>query len=206
LKINYDFIENMIGLQGIKIVSTNVNNDIFQVFATSVHDFAVCPCCKRITQTVHDSRCQAIKHLPIWGMDTVIMLNKKRFVCDCDPEHPLDQQFEFIRKYQRQTVPFEKYTFMLTHKNTVKNAAEFVGIGKGKCQGIYNHYAESILEHRKPEPIRLLGIDDIARRKGHNYNTVVYNQETGNIVAIITGRKKEDVVNYLREWPGRGTT
>lgn len=200
MKNNYDFIEKMIGLQGVEIISTNVNNGIFQVFATSIHNFAVCPRCKRITQDVHDSRCQAIRHLPIWGMDTVIMLNKKRFVCDCDPEHPFDEQFEFLRKYQRQTVPYEKYIFMLTHKNTIKNAAEFAGIGEGKCQGIYNHYAESILERREPEPLRLLGIDDVARKKGHNYNTVVYNQETGNIVAIITGRKKEDVVNYLKKW------
>ncbi|HHV45640.1 MAG TPA: ISL3 family transposase [Tissierellia bacterium] len=201
MKTNYDFIKNMIGLQGVEIISTNVNNGIFQVFATSSYNFAICPRCKRITQEVHDSRWQSVKHLPIWEMSTEIMLKKRRFICDCDPEHPFDERFEFLRKYQRQTVSLEKHIFMLTHKNTVKNAAELAGISEGKCQSIYNHYAESILEHRKPEPLRLLGIDDIARKKGHNYNTVVYNQETGNIVAIITGRKKGDVITYLKEWP-----
>ena len=39
------------------------------------------------------------------------------------------------------------------------------------------------------------------RSKGHNYNTVVYNQETGNVAAMFTGRKKDDVVNFLKGWP-----
>jgi len=90
---------------------------------------------------------------------------------------------------------------MLSHKNTIKNASEIADISECKCQGIYNQYASSVLESREPEPLRLLGINDIARKKGHNYNTVIYNQETGNVVALFTGRKKEDVVTYLMEWP-----
>ena len=46
-----------------------------------------------------------------------------------------------------------------------------------------------------------MGIDYIARKKGHKYNTVIYNQETGNIVAIFTGRQKKDVIGYLEGWP-----
>ncbi|MCR4436866.1 MAG: ISL3 family transposase [Clostridiales bacterium] len=201
VKTNYDFIEKHISLQGIEVLYTNVNNGIFQVFASSAHNFAVCPRCRRITQNVHDRRWQPLKHLPIWGMDTVVMLLKKRYICDCGPKHPFDEQFDFVRKYQRQTVAFEKRVFILTHKNTIKNASEIAGISEGKCQGIYNHYAQFVLEAREPESLRLLGIDDIARKKGHNYNTVVYNQETGNVAALITGRKKEDVITYLKEWP-----
>jgi transposase len=198
---NKDFIRKFIGLQGIEIISTNVNNGVFQVFAVSLYNFAICPRCGRITQEIHDTRWQPIKHLPIWGMSTDIILQKKRYICDCDPEHPFDERFEFIRRYQRQTVSYEKDIFILTHKNTIKNVSDITSISEGKCQRIYSHYAEHILEKREPEPLRFLGIDDIARKKGHNYNTVVYNQETGNVVAIITGRTKDDVAAYLKDWP-----
>lgn len=201
MKTIYDFIKKMIGLQGIEIISTNVNNGIFQIFASSSYSFAICPKCKKVTQEIHDSRWQPIKHLPIWDMSTEIVLQKRRFTCCCDLEHPFDEQFEFLRKYQRQTISFEKYVFMLSHKNTIKNVSELVDISEGKCQRIYNYYASSILAAREPEHLRLLGIDDIARKKGHSYNTVIYNQETGNIVALFTGRKKEDVVTYLKVWP-----
>lgn len=123
-------------------------------------------------------------------MDTTLMLQKKRYTCSCDPEHPFDQQFEFIRKYQRQTVAYKKHIFMLTHKNTVKNVSEIAGISEGRCQRIYNHYAQYVLQRKQPESLGLLGIDDIARKKGHNYNTLVYNQETGNIAAMFVGRKR----------------
>lgn len=164
MNCNYDFIENLIGIQGIEVLYTNVNVSTYQVFATSTHNFAVCPRCKLITQNVHDRRFQHYRHLPIWGMDTIIIFEKKRYVCDCDPEHPFDEPIEFNRKYQRQTISYEKYVFTLTHKNTVKNVSEVVGISQPKCQRIYNFYAESVLEAKESEELKLLGIDDIARK------------------------------------------
>lgn len=57
------------------------------------------------------------------------------------------------------------------------------------------------MDNKTPETLRLLGIDDIATKKGHNYDTIIYNQETGNVVAVITGRKKDDVVSYFCSLP-----
>lgn len=203
MHINYNFIQNLIGLQGIKVVYSHVNNGIFKIFATSLFDFAVCPNCGRITYAVHDRRSQPYKHLPIWEMDTVIMLEKKRYVCECDPEHPFDESFDFIRKYQRSTIPYEKRVFKLAHKNTIKNVSNIEDISEGTCQRIYNYYAKKYLESVEPKPLKLLGIDDIATRKGHNYDTIIYNQETGKLVAAISGRKKKDIVTYLMSLPNK---
>lgn len=201
MNINYNIIRNLIGLQGLEIIYTNVNNGIFEVFAKSAFDFAKCPYCGHITYAVHDKRYQSYKHLPIWGMDTVIILEIKRYVCDCDPKHPFDEYFSFIRRYQRYTIPYEQYIFKLAHKNTIKNVSDIIDTSEGTCQRIYNHYAKADLNSCVPESLRLLGIDDIASKKGHNYDTIIYNQETGNVVAILSGRKKEDVVSYFESLP-----
>ncbi|SHK19505.1 transposase [Paramaledivibacter caminithermalis] len=37
--------------------------------------------------------------------------------------------------------------------------------------------------------------------KGHNYDTIIYNQETGSVVAVFSGRTKEDVISYLKSLP-----
>jgi hypothetical protein len=63
MNINYDIIRKLIGVQGIDTVYSNVNNGIFEVFAKSIFDFAVCPHCRHITYIVHDKRCQPYKHL-----------------------------------------------------------------------------------------------------------------------------------------------
>ncbi|ABR47720.1 transposase, IS204/IS1001/IS1096/IS1165 family protein [Alkaliphilus metalliredigens QYMF] len=201
MNTNYDIIRNLIGLQGLEIIFTNVNNGIFEVFAKSAFDFAKCPQCGNVTYIVHDRRHQSYRHLPIWGMPTDIILEKKRYVCNCSPENPFDEHYSFFRRYQRYTIAFEEYVLKLAHKNTIKNASDIADVGEGTCQRIYNHYAKEALVNCTPEPLRLLGIDDIASRKGHHYDTVIYNQETGNVVAIFPGRKKEDVVAYFKSLP-----
>lgn len=201
MTLDYNFIQNLIGLQDLEVTSINVNNGSVYVHSESKHNFAVCPRCNKITQNVHDSRRQPYKHLPIWDKDTIIILNKKHYSCSCAPDHPFDEHFDFIRKYQRLTVPYEKYIFALIHKGTVKNASEITGVSAGTCQSIYNFYATNILENKVPEPLRLLSIDDIATKKGHDYDTVIYNLETGNVVALLTGHKKDHVVSYFRSLP-----
>lgn len=90
--------------------------------------------------------------------------------------------------------------FRLSYKNIIKSVSEIIYISEGKCQRIYNYCASTLIETREHEHLRFLGIEDIARKKGHNYNTVIYNQETGNTAAIFTGRKKKDIIDYLEGW------
>ncbi|MCK8825512.1 ISL3 family transposase [Fuchsiella alkaliacetigena] len=201
MRINTDFIRKCVGLQDIKITYVNINKGIFEIFATSAFDFANCPKCGQLTQQPHDKRYQSYEHLPIWGLKTVIILEIKRYKCSCDPEHPFDENFKFIRKYQRRTIPFEEYIFNLAHKNTIQNIAELIGISHNACQRIYNYYAKQKLATKKPKKLELLGIDDIAVKKGHNYNTVIYNQETGSSIDVIEGRTKKDVLDYFKTLP-----
>lgn len=82
------------------------------------------------------------------------------------PWHPFDESFDFIRRYQRSTIPDERYVFKLAHKNTIKNVSSIEGISEGTCQRIYNHYAKEYLELINSEPINFLDIGDIVTRKG----------------------------------------
>ncbi len=197
LNNNIDFTTNMIGLQGIKVIHTNEIDGIFTVFAKPEIDYATCPKCGKTTYRIHDIRVQCYNHLPIWGMDTLLVLPIRRFKCECDLEHPFDETYEFIRKYQHQTIQLEEYIFNLCIKNTIQNASNMVGISHGRCQRIFNHYAQEYLDSKETKPAKYIGIDDVAVRKGHNYKTMVYNLETGEIIGIINGRKKEDVIEFF---------
>jgi transposase len=201
MQINNNFIKKSLDLQDLDIIYFNVNNGIFNIFATSSNKQVYCPRCGHITNKVHDRRYQDYEHLPIWNLKTIISLEIKRYKCSCNPEHLFTETFNFIRKHQRRTIAYEKYIFTLAHKNTIQNVADIIGISHGTCQRIYNFYAKDKLELLEPEPLTLLGIDDIAKRKGHNYNTVIYNQATGNPVTVISGRRKGDVVPYLSSLP-----
>ena len=74
-------------------------------------------------------------------------------------------------------------------------------IGEERVQGIFNYYAQKDIEKRKEsEHVHIyLGMDDIAKRKGHNYNTVIYDQDTKEVIEIIDGRKIEQVKEVIFE-------
>ena len=121
-----------------------------------------------------------------------------RYVCDCDLEHPFDESISFIRKYQRQTIPFEKHVFELCSKNTIENVAELLGLSHNNVQRIFNYYAQSKINEKEKAPLFFLGIDDIAKSKGQNYYTVIYNHETGDVVNYVnnnfTKEQRESVL------------
>ena len=122
----------------------------------------------------------------------------KRYKCCCNLGHPFDEYFSFIRKYERSTILLEKYIFTLFHKNTLQNVCNIAEISHSTYQRIYNYYTNNVIQSIEHSELKLLAIDDIAVRKEHVYNSVVYNLEEGNVVAIIKGRKKTDVIDYFK--------
>ena len=77
--------------------------------------------------------------------------------------------------------------------------AELLGFSDNKVQRIFNHYEKIKIDTKEIGSFIFLGIDDIAKSKGHSYYTVIYNHETGDVVSLIDGRTKEIVVKYVTE-------
>ena len=196
-----DFTTKMLGIQGIEVIHTSVNNDIFIVFAKPARISGICPKCGRFTDTVHDVRVQCYEHLPIWEYPTQLVLPIIRLECCCDPDHPFDLTYDFIRKYQRQTVPYEEYIYRLCRDNSIENVSLLTGLSHGKCQRIFNCYAQREIDSREPVEAEFLGIDDFAVRKGHDYNTVIYDLATNRLIDVVEGRTKEDVIPFLKSKP-----
>lgn len=196
--LHLDFIEKILGLQDIKATSVNVNDGTIEIYAELKYSLAVCPRCGKLSNKVHDHRVQSYKHLDICCKTTIIYLNLRRYSCECDAEHPFTEHITFVRRYQRQTIPYEKYVFELCNKNTIKNAADITGLGQGTVQAIFNYYAREDIDSREASAPVYLGIDDIAVRKGHNYLTVIYNQATGSIIDIFHGRTTEIVTEAIK--------
>ena len=60
----------------------------------------VCPCCRKSVKNIHDYRKQKINDLAVAGTGTVIILNKRRYVCkNCGKK--FYEKYDFVGRYQR---------------------------------------------------------------------------------------------------------
>jgi len=55
------------------------------------------------------------------------------------------------------------------------------------------------LERRRRRPLHLLGIDEVSRRKGHHYLTVVYDLERGVLLWVGEDRTEETLTRFFTE-------
>jgi transposase len=65
-------------------------------------------------------------------------------------------------------------------------------------------YLESTLPALDPtqlKGLKYLGIDEVARAKGHDYMTVIYDRVTGHLIGVETGRTSEVLTNFLKRLP-----
>ncbi|GAG98459.1 unnamed protein product, partial [marine sediment metagenome] len=78
------------------------------------------------------------------------------------------------------------------------------GVPYGCVRGIYERIGDVCIEHLMTfnENIEILGIDEVAIRKGHkNYQAVISNIGGGYVMEILPDRKKATVVKYLLKPP-----
>ena len=54
---------------------------------------------------------------------------------------------------------------------------------------------------REVEPPTVIGVDDWAFRKGHNYGTIICDLEAGRTIDLLPDREAETLKNWLQQYP-----
>jgi transposase len=166
---------------------------------------AACPACGVRSQQIHDRYDRHPGDLPWRGCRVRLVLRVRRFRCanaacqratfaeDFSPGLP--------RRSQRTT---DADTFLL-------RLAWMMG---GEAGARLAHTAgiavspDTLLrllrraEHDEVETPRVLGVDDLALRRGQTYATILVNLETSEPIDLLQGREAEPLANWLREHPG----
>jgi len=82
-----------------------------------------------------------------------------------------------------------------------KATARFFELDWKSVAAIVKRAVERGLARRKLKPIRVIGIDEVSRKKGHHYLTLVYDLARGQLLWVGEGRT-EETVNGFFEWLG----
>jgi transposase len=127
-------------------------------------DVGLCPRCQRSTDHRHQVRERTVQDLP-WGRyATELTLRVPQYQCPhCGAL--FTPRFPALAEGTHATERFLERLAEMVRGSDLKNAAAFFGLPEKTLESWYYDYVERHRAGAPPDPIRSLGIDELARKK-----------------------------------------
>jgi transposase len=166
---------------------------------------AVCPSCQHRSRAVHSSYRRTVADLPLAGVQLILHLQVRRFVC----RHTVCPRRIFAERFPT-LVPVRG-----RHSLGVCSALRHVGVAVGGRAGARLARVLGVpgssrtllrLVHRAPLPTlaapRVIGLDEWAWRRGRRFGTIVCDLERHQVVDLLPDRSAPSVTQWLQAHPG----
>jgi transposase len=195
-------IRETISLQGFRIES--VDRFSFGIGIKIVPDYRFNPRCGKCDNPgrYRDSRSERqFKHVPIWGIPVMISYSPRRVFCNhCKGIYV--EAIPWAAGKRRLTTAFACYLATWARILPWLEVARLFQCAWGTVDSAVDFVVKYGLENRDLSSITHIGIDEISRKKGHQYLTNVYDLKTKSLLWSGEGRDAETLrqfFNFLGE-------
>lgn len=117
------FTEKLTGLQGLSIEKVEENQNTIHIHCKLERKKHKCPCCGKLTNTIHDYREQVIKDIPAFGKYVFIHIKKRRYCCTCGKRFA--EKNKFLPSYHRMTNRLSAYII-----NKLRDAVTYTSVAR----------------------------------------------------------------------------
>lgn len=150
-----------------------------------------CPeCSKECGLYDHDEE-RVWRHLDSCQFQTFLHARVPRVRCD---EHGVKQaRVPWAEPRSRFTMLFERLAIDVLTNMDIKNGARLLGLTWDEAHGIMDRAVARGLARRELEPPRLLGVDEKAIAKRHQYGTLLNDLTRGCVLEVAKERRKESL-------------
>jgi transposase len=174
-------------------------NEKDEIFLTVERQgYPKCPQCGQYyIEAPKDNRIQIIEDLSVFGKRCFIKLWKFRIECKCGfrgTEH-----IEWLNRYERVTVRYQKWIYAFCKRMTGIDVSRIFGISKHTVYRLDKEGIENELSEQKPIKPKQIGIDEISRKKGHRYATIISAPGERKVLDVIKGRKMIDLMPFFEQ-------
>lgn len=154
-----------------------------------------CPHCGTELAT-HDHVAQRTwRHLDTCQFQTHVHARIPRVRCQ---EHGVVQvRVPWAEPHGRFTMLFERWIIdVLKATKTISGACSLLGISWDEAFGVMDRAVDRGLARKKPKPVRYVGVDEKAFRKGQSYVTVACDIDRGTVEHVSDGRTSDSLEEY----------
>jgi len=190
-------------------IEINIEKNIIIIIVNSTVEGTRCHICGRnITKSHSHDREIKLRHLSILGMETYILIRPARYQCiHCKGKPTTTQKLQWYNQRSPCTIAFEEHILLQLVHSTVEDVSIKENIGYDAVVGIIDRYIGKKVNWKEINSLYILGIDEISLKKGHKDFVTIVTARNGDgkirILAVISGRKKEDVKKFLSSIPKR---
>ena len=149
-----------------------------------------------------------LRHLPIFEQPVYVEFRPKRYQCpDCRGKPTTTQRLRWHELRSPNTKPYERWLLKFLVNSTIVDVAKKLDTSEERVTGILDRGVTTKVDWSNFEQLEILGIDEIALKKGHRDYVVLVTtplMEQGvEVLAVLPDRKKETVVKFLTSIPPR---
>lgn len=202
MKIEIELNIKEVDVKGYEVTS---NNEVF-IYVKSELKETVCRVCGKEIDKFHGyDREIKIRHLSIFGMVTYICIKPARYMCThCVGNPTTTQKLIWYDQRSHHTRLYEDHILLQIVSSTIHDVSIKERLGYRAVEGILSRNIEEEVIFDNINEITTIGLDEISLKKGHkDYVTIVTAIICGTIkiIAVLDGRKKQTIKNFLLEIP-----
>jgi transposase len=146
-----------------------------------------------------------LQHLPILGQQVYIRIKLARYQCEyCDDNPTTTEQTSWFTRRSKFTKAYEEYLMRSLINSTILDVSRKEGVSYDDVEGVLNRQIEKQVDWTQFNKINILGLDEIAIKKGHKDFVVIVSTRINGVIkilAILPDRKKETVKAFIQSIP-----
>jgi transposase len=152
--------------------------------------------------TVNQYVRRQVRDVPLFGYPCVIEVELAQVFISKNERRM--EHCEFVDKGWRFTRRLCRMISGLCRHMSIQAVSRHLGVRWETVKNIDRAYLEETLPALDPTQLtdlKYLGVDEVARAKGHDYMTVIYDMVEGHLIGVETGRTADVFSGFLKQLP-----
>lgn len=174
--------------------------DKITVYVKATSHEGICPVCGHSTTSLHNTYHRIVQACPLKQKSTYIDVIAYKYDClneSCN-RGVIMQDLPFVSASQRRTDNLNCLILAVSLFLSNEGASKVLKLlGINISNDSIKRLTDKIIIKDDPD-VQTIGIDDVAIRKGQTYATAIYDMEDHHLIALLDGRNKESVVEWLK--------